>query len=350
MAVPRRPAASALVNHYIALVEAQTGIQPQVLTFIAAEGGQEYDNLNEGSDSFNDLLNGLRDAQAYAASIGKVAICPAIFTNHGQNGPDKGASTMRYVAALRQFRRLISAACRSIFGQAEDPQIIMTQTDAGLNRAPGNANFYTWSPAQAQAILARGLGFTVALNEGYLPLAPDGLHCSNEGYYRQGMAWARSALGEINGIGHSGMFVYAVHPRSPTVFDFEIHVPGDADLLIRPDGIVPDFAAGTQSLYGMQFATASGLITAAAHAQEVIDPATIAAEGESPNARWLRTTFDDAPAGVLRWTAAMRKDANGLGRSQIGTTLAHAPLQTLPSGFDDTDYLAASFGDIPALA
>ena len=240
--------------------------------------------------------------------------------------------------------------CRNILGQAEDPLFIMTQADAGLVRNVGASNFYTSSTSMAQHELAQMPGFVIAMNEGHLPLSSDGLHCLNEGYYMQGMAHARALFDEINGTGRAGMFVFDAAWRSSTVLDLEVNVPRDGDLELLSSSICPDFEAGVETQYGMQFADGVGLIADSAYSLSVINPASTGPNQALLNRRWLRVTFNTAPIGLLRWSVAMRADTNGLGRARIASAATYTPLNTLPSGFDDRDFMAASYGAIPTLS
>lgn len=339
----------ALVNHYIAAVDAATGTQPMVLGAIAAESGMSYDNIGKGEAASRDLVNFLIDARDYATSIGKVPICPALHMNHGQNPTDRWTGRGSYTKAMQQFHRWFSGICRSVLGQGEDPLFIMTQVDAGLVRNLGASNFYSSSTSLAQAELSKLPSFVIALNEGHLPLSSDNLHCLNEGYYLQGMAHARALFDEINGTGRAAMMVFDAHWRSSTVLDLEVDMPRSDDLELLASAISPDFQVGVETQYGLQFADAGGLIAKAGYSLSVIDPGSTGPGQALANRRWLRVTFTTAPVGLLRWSAAMRADDNGLGRTRIAGSSTYAPLHALPSGFSDRDYLAASYGTVPAL-
>lgn len=344
----RETSSSALANHFIKFTHDAVGVEPHVLTYIAAKSAQTYSNLKRGSAIFRDLVNGLEDAKAYAASIGKVAICPAIFTNHGQNATDERGGFGSYVAAMQQFQRNICGAARSIFGQADDPQIIMTQVDGGLGRDIGASNFFALSTPRSQVLLGDTYGFTLAGNEGWLPVGTDGLHCTSEGYYMQGMMWARALFRDIALTDASALSVTNIIPRSTTVYDLEFEVPERANLALVSGGIVPAFT-GIQTQAGLQFADAAGLINAANYSVTVIDPAVTGPTVSNVNSRWLRVTFTAAPVGILRWSMAARNDANGLGRSTLGSSATFAPIHTLPSGHDFRDYAIAQWGEFPAL-
>ncbi|KRS17539.1 hypothetical protein XM52_13775 [Roseovarius indicus] len=340
---------SALVNHYIRDVNAAVSVEPQVLGFIAAQTAQPYSNIKRGSAVGVDLLNGLRDAQRYAASIGKVAICPSLFINHGQNATDGQGGIDRYIAAMKQAQKWFAGACRNILGQADEPTFIMTQIDAGNIRDIGDANFYLDSTSRAQRLLARTPGFTLALNEGHLPLGTDGLHCTNEGYYLQGMSWARAAFREINGIGNQAMIVTDAQWRSTTILDLEVHVPDEGDVEIDASDISPAFAASIDTQSGIMVADSSGSIAKANFSVSIIDPSATGPANGTVNGRWIRITFSSAPADIVQWTTSMRGDANGLGRSHIASVNTFTPIHTLPSGFDDRDWLCADHGVLPAL-
>jgi hypothetical protein len=343
----RETSSSALVNHYIALHEAATGVRPQVMTWITAQGSQPYHNLKRGSPVGNDLVHALHDFAAFARRIGKEPLVPCLFVNHGQNPTDRYGSAEQYVEAMKQFRRFVSGACRAILGQAEEPVIVMTQVDAGETRDLGAPNFFMRSVFRAQLRLARLDGFVLACNEGHLPVGSDGLHCTSEGYYRQGMAWARAAFGVINRTGWRAPSISGLLWHSPTVLDIEFHVPDRGAIAIVPDGLVAPFEAATPTVAGFQFADARGPILADRFQVGSADPI---AKGlaAAVNGRWLRVTFAAPPARTLGWSLGLRRDANGMGRSQVAGLAQHEPLHRLPSGLADRDYALADQGWVPA--
>lgn len=343
----RETSSSALVNHYIALHEAATGVRPLVMTWITAQGAQPYHNLKRGSPRGTDLVNALRDFAAYARGIGRQPLVPCLFVNHGQNPTDRYGSAEQYVEAMKQFRRFVSGACRAILGQAEEPVIVMTQADAGEMRDLGAPNFSMRSVFRAQLMLSRLDGFVLACNEGHLPVGSDGLHCTSEGYYRQGMAWARAAFDVINRTGWRAPSVSSLLWRSPTVLDIEFHVPDRGAIAIVPDGLVPAFEAMTPSVAGFQFADARGPIPAHRYAIEPADPVATGFAG-AVNGRWLRVTFGAPPARMLGWSLGLRRDANGMGRTHVAGLAQHEPLHALPCDLADRDYALADQGWLPA--
>lgn len=181
-----------------------------------------------------------------------------------------------------------------------------------------------------------------------MPVGTDGLHCTSEGYYMQGMMWARALFRDIALQDASAVSVTNIIARSTTVYDFEFEVPERANLSIVAGGIVDAFS-GVETIAGLQFAAASGLIAASGYSLSVIDPAVTGPTVANVNRRWLRVTFTAAPVGVLRWSIACRNDANGLGRSTVGSDVTYPPIHTLPSGHAFRDYAVAQSGEFPAL-
>jgi hypothetical protein len=344
---------SAFANHYIKQVYDAVSVEPQVLTWIAAQGSQPYSNLKAGSATGNDLINSIKDAQAYAASVGKTLIIPAIFMNHGQNGTDGLGGVQAYLAALQHWRSWIVGVVRSITGQAEDPIIMLTQIDAGLTASPlpdlAASNWYIRDPNRAQYLAGLMPGFAVSHSDAYQPRDAGELHCNNEGYYRQGMARARATYRLVNGEGHVGLFADNPVWRSTTVLDFPVSLNRGQALDIVTDEIVPAFEGSVETNYGLQLADAGGLLAASEFDVEIVDVSALspAIPGQD---RFVRVTFDSAPSGAIRWAFGCRNDANGPARTQITVTDTTTPIHSLTSGYDDREYLGSTSGIVPNIA
>ena len=304
----RETPCSGFANNLIAKVQTAFGFQPYVAVVNAAKSSQKIAMLNRGSDQYEFLLAGVRDAVAHAVKYGLVPRYIGTFWGQGEAEVAK-CQTLGHARKLKQISRQIATDMRLITGQADDPIFFTTQIATGGSRDLWDA---TWMPDAPGLALYETDGDDLIRLAGPMyqfQISSDGRHLACGGQYLHGAQFAEAAFGEIAKGGWHPIKCVNGWRRSSTVIRLEFAVPDDGDLALITNEAVADTI---DSFKGFQACKASGaaLTITSVAVPASPDPVNIAA-------RFVDIALSTAYNGSVRVAYAHRRDGANSGNGPV---------------------------------
>lgn len=250
-------------------------VQTRRLFFVAARGGQAYDNLRKGTTVYTNMLTALQRAKEVAEAEGWRVVVDCAVLRHGEAGDPTPEAT--YKDALLQWQSDVDADVKAITGQMSDVPFLICQQSShfGTTRPP--------ITAMAELHAENSLFSVVAPDYPILDLYdPDLLHGLGGFYFINGEYLDRAFRQTVWGNGGKNKITRILSAaRTGTTVDLQYEVP------VAP--LVFDSSVSERDFRGFRYVDSAGDVT-------IIGAAII--DSGSDGVGVVRLTLGSAPSGT----------------------------------------------------